>query len=369
MPIAALAQRTVFDEPSCIVLRLPLGETLGELHPGGIFPLVEDPRRSERACIVGMMVLRPGSTAWSPSSLESDLAGAVRGVRDWCFDVDGVGGSWPISGGNALDAYRLAFQYGTVDAVLAGATTVAREGLVAGARRGHLWQPYTPLSWAVLQPYRDVLEPAIAALRVDWQRLGVLSARRHPAQIAVTASGRVPTGAPDLLDARMFHDRHPDGSPIEAYVLTSEAGAARLRERARAKGHSIDERLVVSSPVGRPDEMDVAQVPKLLRTKLDARLVEHDGGAVSLEGFARAGALAQVNLTLMRGRSVREVFAASSRIDAAVRESVLDSWRQRVRNLPSGGGTLPSEWRPVYALVEEGRGAEAVVVSFDVRAG
>ncbi|MFN2427590.1 MAG: hypothetical protein ABR587_14205 [Candidatus Binatia bacterium] len=367
MPIAELAQQTVLDQPSRIALRLPLGETLGALHPAGCFPLVEDPRAGERALIFGMMVLRPADAAWNPVSPASDFAGAVSTVRDWCFDVDGIGGSWPISAGNTLDAYRLALQYGTVDAVMAGAVTVAREGLLKGARPGHLWQPYAPLSWPALRPHRDVLEAAIAELRRDWQQLGVVSARRYPAQIAITATGLMPEGSPDLLDARIFHDRHPDGSAIEALLLTSESGAARLRERARTKGMRIDDMLIVASAPGRPDEIDVAGVPNLLRSRLDARLVEHDGGAMSLEGFAKAGALAQVNLTLMRGRSVRDVLAASSRIEPAVRDEVLQSWVQRRRLFPLGDGKLPPSWRPVYALVEDTPAAEAVVVSFDVR--
>jgi len=368
--IAALAQRTILDDASRIALRLPLGPVLGALHPDGCFPLVKDPRGSSRACILGMMVLRPATTAWNPASLDHDhdLAARLRSVHDWCFDVDGVGGSWPISGGNVLDAYRLALQYGTVDAVLAGATTVAREGLVAGARRGHLWQPYTPLSWAVLQPHRDVLEPAIAALRIQWQELGVLSARRLPAQVAITASGRHAAGKPDLLDARMFHDCHPDGSPIEAYLLTSESGAARLRERAVAKGRRIDERLIIVSAAGRPDEIDVARVPEVLRSRLDVRLAEHDGGAVSLEAFANAGAIAQLNLTMMRARSVRDVVSSSPRIEAGLRETLLGSWQERVRLFPLSCGRLPRAWQPVYALAQQEGDAEAVVVSYDLGA-
>ena len=59
---------------------------------------------------------------------------------------------------NGGKAYRLALQYGTVDAVLAGASTIAREGAASQAGGGHLWQPYTPLSWPALRDRRcDVL--------------------------------------------------------------------------------------------------------------------------------------------------------------------------------------------------------------------
>jgi hypothetical protein len=363
----ALHQRTILERKSGIALALPLGETLGALHPGGVFPLVEDPRTSERATIVGMMVLRPAEEAWMARAVGSELVECMRSARSWCFDVEGIGGSWAISGGDVLDAYRLALQYGTVDAVLAGAATVAREGLVAGARRGHLWQPYTPLSWAVLAPWRDTLEPAISSLRRDWQEMGVLSERVYPAQIAISASGRVHGDGPDILDARMFCDRHPDGSAMESYVLTSEAGAERLRERAKAKGMSADAVVLAASPPAAPDAIDIARVPGLLRERLGARLVEHDGGATTLEAFDRSGAIAQMNLTLMRGRSVREVVAATARMDAGQRDEILRTWEGRPRLFPADGSGLCERWQPVYALEEASPGGEAVCAVFDAR--
>lgn len=364
----ALLQRVVLDGLEADALRLPLGDTFARLCPGGCFPLVEDPRCSREALIFGMMVLRPASRPWQPD-LTSDLPGAVGQAGPWCYDVKGIGGSWPVSAGNAVDACRLALQYGTVDTVLAGSATVAREGLVAGARPGHLWQPYTPLRWPGLREHRAVLEPAIAELRRAWQDLGLLSERRWPAQIAITASGTTAAGQPDLLDARMFHERHPDGSPMESYLLTSLAGADRLRERARLRGQSVEERLVVVSAPECPEEIDLGRVPAVLRSRLDARLVEHDGGGISLEAFAAAGALTQLHATLMRRRSVREILESSSRLEAATREQVLGRWPAPARLFPSPGGVLPESWRPVYALAEEGAGGEALVVTFDLSAG
>lgn len=369
MPIDSLSQCTVYEDASRIALRLPLGPMLESLQPGGCFPLVVDPRASDCACLVGMMVLRPAVAAWTPVLDDDSIPGAIHAVNDWCFDVAGLGGSWPLSGGNAVDAYRLALQYGTVDAVMAGASTVRREGIAEGAKRAHLWQPYAPLSWPALKAHRDILEPAIAALRRDWQELGVLSPRRHAAQIAVTASGRAEAGGRNLLDASIFLDRHPDGSPIEALVLTSEAGAERLREDARAKGRRIDDLLLVASPPGDPAAIDLASVPALLRTRLDMRLVEHDGGATSLAAFLEAGAVAQLNLTLMRSRSVRDVLERSSRIEDASRARLLADWPRAARLFPRGGGALPERWPPFYAMAENAEGAEAVVVSLDVRAG
>ena len=368
MPVRSLAQRTVFEDPSPIALRLPYGRSIAALHPRGSFPLVEDPRTTSRACIIGMMVLRPATTSWTPDFAAGDVPRELRGTGDWCYDVRGVGGSWPISGGNAFDAYRLAMQYGTVDAVLAGSSTVIREGRHVGARRAHLWQPYTPLSWSALAPYRGMLEPAISDLRRRWQDLGLLSRRSYPAQVAVTGSGVAEDPNADILDARIFHERHPDGPAIEAWILTSEAGAVRLRERARRRRRrDIDRIVLVGSSPESPETIDVARVPELLRTRLDARLVEHDGGATSLSAFLEAGAIAQLNLTLMRRRSVREVLAAGGRIGDEQRKAVLQSWSDRPRLFPPGGGALPQSWRPFYAVAEEGEGAEGVAVSFDVR--
>jgi len=362
----SLQQRTVFEDASRIARRLPLGPELEALHPGGCFPLVEDPAQSGRALLLGMMVLRPfstrhpfpGAASWAPAS--------ARDVTDWCYDVAGVGGSWPISGGNAVDAFRLALQYGVVDAVLVGARTMAREGLVAGARRGHLWRSDVPLSWPSLRGRRAVLGPAIDRLRGQWQRSGLLSSRRHPAQIVLTRLGEPGDGA-DFLDARAFADCHEDGTPIEAWVLTSEAGAQNVRDRARRRGRPLDDRLLVASPPGRPRELDTARVPVLLRERLDVRLAEHDGGGVSLEAFARAGAVAQLHLTLMHGRSVRDLVATSDRLPAAQRDEVLATWEGRARLFPAGGGSLPGAWSPMQVVAQEGADAEALVVILDAR--
>ena len=315
------------------------------------------------------MVLRPALEPWAPASLETDAVAAIRGARALCFDVAGLGGSWPISAGNAVDAYRLALQYGIVDAVLAGASTVAREGSRVGAVGvGHLWQPYAPLSWPALRESRAELEPAIAELRMEYQRQGFLSARRYPAQIVVTRGGPSSDPHDRVLDARFFRERHPDGSAMEAWILTSEAGEDRLRERARSRGLQLDERLLVCSPPGQPEEIDAARVPELLRERLDARLVEHDGGAVSLAAFLDAGAISQLHLTLMRGRSVRQILESSTRLDEGERRTIIAELAGRARLFPNSDGRIPTDWGVVQVVVEEGPDAEAVVVCLDVRA-
>ena len=145
-------------------------------------------------------------------------------------------------------------------------------------------------------------------------------------------------------------------------MLKSEAGADRLRERARSKGLRFDERLLVASPPREPEAIDIARVPELLRAKLDAHLVEHDGGATTLEAFLQAGAISQLNLTLMRGRSVRDVVESTPRLDAAARDEILRTWDGRARAFPSDGNGLRESWTPVYAIEQAAPDGEAVVV-------
>ena len=56
---SSLAHKTVFEDASKIAVRLPLSESLQSHHLDGNFPLIEDPRVTKRALIIGMFVLRP----------------------------------------------------------------------------------------------------------------------------------------------------------------------------------------------------------------------------------------------------------------------------------------------------------------------
>jgi hypothetical protein len=360
-----LAHQEVFTDASGVATTLPLGDELGPLGGGARFPLIEDPRVTRRASLVGMFVLRPAEVAWNEPLLDGGVPRSLFAARDWCFNVRGVDGGWLIAGGNPLDAYRLALQYGLSDAVIVGSNTVAKEGVDHGGQPGYLWQPYGPAAWPHLAAIDAHLAEKIGRVRAAWQQQGVLSARRYPAQVVVSQSGEHRPPAADIFDARVFHASHPDGSPVEAYVLTSERGAERMRPRAVARGlRRVDELFVVASPPGRPEELDIAAVPALLFERLGIRVANHDGGATVLSKFSEAGALPQVNLTLMRGRSVREVLAASDRLDAAARDRVLAEFAQRRQLFFSGDHRLPGVLRPVSVLSD---GGDGVVVAFDAR--
>jgi riboflavin biosynthesis pyrimidine reductase len=362
-PGNALVHRTLYRESDRIVVDLPLGDELGVLHPGGGFPLLADPRVSERACILGMFVLRPAVRAWTDPVLEDGRPRSMFEVDRWCFNVKGIDGGWPIAGGNVLDAYRLALQYGVADAVIVGSATVAKEGVDHGLARGHLWQPYGPSAWPRLVEADPHLLGKIGRLRVLWQGLGYLSDRRYPAQVVVSQSGEHREGTPDIFDARIFSDRHPDGSVIEVIVLSSEAGAERLRSRAvaRGMGRRIDEMLLGVSPAGRPEVLDIARVPELLRRTRDIRFAEHDGGATVLSKFVEAGAVTQLNFTLMRDRSVLDILSTTDRLTDTERASSISDFDEVAQPLFSGDGRLPSWLKPVCMIGDD---REAVVVTF-----
>ena len=361
--MSTLKHESVFEDSTSVAARLSLGDELGPLGGGATFPLVEDPRTTDRTAIIGMFVLRPARKAWTAPILDGGRPQSMFAAEDWCFNVRGVDGGWLIAGGNPLDAYRLALQYGLSDAVIVGSNTVAKEGVDHGSEPGYLWQPYGPAAWPHLAAIDGGLTDKIARARAAWQQQGVLSARRYPAQIVVSQSGEHRPPAHDVFDARVFSAKHPDGSPVETYVLTSEAGAERMRPRAAKHGLSEDV-LLVASPPGKPEELDIPAVPALLRRKLDIRLANHDGGATVLSKFSEAGVLPQINLTLMRGRAVFDLLASTDRIPAADLAGLTEGFDAKRQLFWSGNHRLPGVLKVVSVLSD---GGEGVVVTFDAR--
>ena len=360
--MSGLEHKEVHKNHKHVECTLSLGEELGGLGGGAEFPLVEDPRRGDKTVILGMFVLRPARVAWRPVENSIEFGAAA----DWCFNVRGVDGGWLIAGGNPLDAYRLALQYGLADAVIVGSNTVAKEGVDHGDQPGYLWQPYGPAAWPHLAAIDPALADKIAKVRREWQQQGVLSTRRWPAQIVVSQSGEHRPPANDLFQARVFSATHPDGTPVETYVLTSEAGAERLRERAGRYdlGRPVEEILISVSPPGQPEVLDIANVPRELRRRLDIRLANHDGGQTVLSKFSEAGVVSQMNLTLMRNASVYDVLNRDPRLPAAQRQRLLDEFDTRRQLFFSGHHRLPEALKPVSVLSD---GGDALVVSFDAR--
>lgn len=348
---------------SRIALEAPLAADLGSDFG---FPLVEDPRVTDRTLMIGMFVTRPMAQAWQQPILMADGAPDLRPLRQLVANVRGAEGGWLISGGNAFDAERLALHYGLVDAVLIGSGTLFAEGYpqqLGDGDAGYLWQDYTPLAWPQLAGRAQVLASGIRATRRSWQYMTLLSARERPAQIVVTASGRPGRDGRQIGDAAIFTARHPDGSPIEAYVLTSETGAQRLLATAWGRWCDQQDRLLVVSPRGEPDRIDLFAVPTMLRTQLDIRIANHDGGRTVLDAFVRAGAVVQLHLTIMRNRSLTEQIHRDARLSLDLRATLQQDLAQRCEFL-FPGGVIPAHYRALQVLSD---GKDAVVVAFDTR--
>ena len=363
--MSTLSHQEIYKDSGRAAVELPLGDALGALGAGATFPLMEDPRQTNRALLIGMFVLRPAAEAWD-ASLGEAVPEALRSGQQWCFNVKGFDGGWLIAAGNPLDAYRLSLQYGLSDAVIVGSNTVVTEGVDHGEEQGYLWQPYGPAAWPQLAALDADIGDKIAAQRAAWHDIGVLSSRRYPAQIVVTQSGKLREGAKDIFEARIFHATHPDGTPVESYILTSEAGAERLRARAANHGLAdrIDEILIATSPEGDPETLAIDTVPAILRTRLDIRIANHDGGRTVLSEFSAAGVLPQMNLTLMRGAPVKAILGDSDRVPDSERADLLENFEARRQLFFSGDHRLPEGLIPMSVLHD---GGDGVVVSFDAR--
>ena len=190
------------------------------------------------------------------------------------------------------------------------------------------------------------------------------------------------------MRGRLFHGTYPDGTPIEAYILTSQLGAARIRQRAGLMGLAdrIEGMLIVVPPASSSSgddasssDIDISLIPKLLYDKYDMRLIDHDGGHKVLAAFARSGALCQMDLTLGRGSSVKEVLAAAGTdsIPEPTRISMLEQFDDRVKDFkffhkklsPEVAGEAEEE---AVVAVSEGRqslqqySSSAIPSSFEV---
>lgn len=226
---------------------------------------------------------------------------------------------------------RLALQYGLSDAVIVGSKIVTTDGAVTTDSPGYIWQPYEVCQWLHLKHADPFIGESVKQQRKEWQRMGYLSSREFPAQIMVTWSGEKKYPKYDFLAARIFHEKLPNGKPMETYIVTSEQGAWNIKQRAGQFNlqDRIDSMLITISPpsatssgtcpvptqvlnshhnhMERSELIDLTALPKLLYDEYDIRIANHDGGRDVLRAFALAGALSQLNLTLCMNKSVLNV--------------------------------------------------------------
>jgi hypothetical protein len=338
-----LAHQTVYEKSSLIAIQLPFIEELRVHHKGGSFPLLKDPTKVRESLIIGMFVLRPASSRPFTDAL-LDESGEPNSLYDsmfdWSYNLDGQDGGALVADSNEVDAYRLGMQYGLSDAVIIGTNTVCTEGVDKGDRRGYIWQAYGPLSWPHVQAVDPLILGKVEKQRKIWQELGYLSSRRYPALLVFTWTGQHYDGCPDFLQARAIQSTHPDGEPMEVYIITSQKGAERIRRRCGQFGlqERIDSLLITlpppapSSPSAEAsEEVDLTLLPKLLYERYDIRIANHDGGQKVLQAFCKAGIVDQLNLTLGRGKTLRQVLESHSGILPATKELLASEFAQRVR--------------------------------------
>jgi hypothetical protein len=103
-------------------------------------------------------------------------------------------------------------------------------------------------------------------------------------------------------------------------------------------------------------DIDISLIPKLLYDKYDMRLIDHDGGHKVLAAFARSGTLCQMDLTLGRGSSVKEVLAAAGTdsIPEPTRISMLEQFDDRVKDFKFFHKKLSPEVEAATVAVSEG---------------
>lgn len=338
----SLVHRTIFEDSKKVAVQLPFAEELENLHPGGTFPLLLDPLENKKASIVGMFVLRPADNeAFTAPLLEGEVPNqAVFDPKhDWVYNIDGFSGGWLIANFNGVDAYRLGMQYGVSDAVIYSSNIVCCDGIDTDTTPGYVWQPYNPLNW----PSVATLEPnalaMVAKTRRIWQDKGYLSDRKYPAQIVFTWTGLKYDNSRDFLEGAIFTKKHPDGSDMEVYIMTSELGASRIRSRCALYGlqDRIENMLIVLPPTQRKlgegelsEDIDLTVIPQLLYEKYNMKIVNHDGGHKVLAEFCRAGVISQMNLTLCRKFTIREVLAAMPHIPQEKKDEAFADFDRRL---------------------------------------
>ncbi len=358
-----LEHSRIFRDESRIEVKIPFTEGMKEFFKDGDFPLTADPLRSRETAIIGMFILRSAQDIWFEPPVRADGSLSIYDVEHWIYNIDGLSGGGVIANGNIMDGYRLAMQYAITDAVIIGSSTIINDGVPKDdGSPGYLWLPQHCAEWSHLKSADPGMMDRFRKQRKLMQQLGYASQREYPAQIAVTRSGN--RTEPDLLSASIFHERLPDGSPVEAYLVTSKTGAGKIRERAADYNldHRIDDILIPISPDHNPGEIDLPRLPGLLFKEYNIILANHDGGKKVLEAFCQAGIINQFNFTFGRNPSLYDAVKQNPDINDVTKIKILQDFPSRIREFfDTDSGRMPDSF-PVAEIIIDALDEAAVVV-------
>ncbi len=350
-----------------IEVKIPFTDEMKYFFKDGDFPLVADPLKTRKTAIIGMFILRPAFETWTEKPVQDNGQLSIYEVKHWVYNIDGLSGGGILANENLMDAYRLAMQYAITDAVIIGSSTIIKDGVPKeDGSPGYLWLPHYCAEWPHLKKADPEMMNRFRAQRKLMQRLGYASHRKYPAQIAVTRSGKKTD--PDLLSASIFHEKLPDGSPIETYIVTSKKGAEVIRERAADYGleHRMDNILIPLSPEHDSAEIDLHRLPGYLFNNYNIILANHDGGKMVLEAFCNAGIMDQFNFTFARKPSLYDAVRLNADIDESLKNKILRDFSSRTRDFfDTESGRMPKSFPVTEIIIDEPD--EAAVIVLDTR--
>ncbi len=348
-------------------VKIPFTKGMQKFFKDGNFPLITDPLKTKKTLIIGMFILRTASGTWSEPIIKNDNSLSIYDTEHWVYNIDGLSGGGVIANGNVVDGYRLAMQYAITDAVIIGSSTIINDGTPKeDGSPGYMWLPQYCAQWPHLKAADPEMLDRFSEQRKLMQDLGYASKRDYPAQIAVSKSGN--KTEPDLLSASIFHEKLPDGSPIETYIVTSKTGAKKIKSRASDYNleKRIDDILIVLSPDNNPGDIDLPKLPEVLFNDYNIILANHDGGKKVLEAFCNAGIIDQFNFTFARKPSLYDAVKNNPDIDNITKETVLQDFTTScIDFFDTENGSVPKNFPVVEIIVDEPD--EAAVVVLDTR--
>ncbi len=362
-----LKHSRIYCNENLISIKIPFTEGMQKFFKDGNFPLVTDPLNTKKTLIIGMFILRPANETWSEPIVKTDNSLSIYDTQNWVYNIDGLSGGGVIANGNVMDGYRLAMQYAITDAVIIGSNTIINDGTPKdNGDPGYVWLPQYCAEWPHLKSADPKMLERFSKQRKLMQKLGYSSKRDYPAQIAVSRSGN--KTEPDLLSASIFHEKLPDGSPIESYIVTSKTGASKIKKRASDYNleKRIDDILIILSPDNNPDDIDLPKLPGVLFNDYNIILANHDGGKKVLEAFCNAEIIDQFNFTFARKPSLYDAIKNNPDIDNNTKKAALQDFQTScIDFFDTRNGTMPKNFTVAEIIVDEPD--EAAVVVLDTR--